>query len=1004
MKILTIRFQNINSLKGEHHIDFTKAPFDTSPLFAITGPTGSGKSTLLDVISLALFNQVPRLGKISKKEILTKGAILTRNQKEASASVTYQCNSGIFTSSWHISTNRNNQLRDYEMEIADEAGTLLDLKKSRVPEHNEKLIGLNYDQFIKSVLLAQGEFAQFLKAKKEERGALLEKITGTGIYRELGKKAYERFKMEVRKIEKQQIEIQTHQNELLEDAVLKATIEEFKAKKENTIALEDQIKKLEKHVALKKSLSKTKNELSLAEEKQSLEKGKLIAFLEGPGLKLSGHEIVRPVADELRSWSSLQATIVTLEKQLANLWRNKENNNVAIDILVKKASLFLKKETSREKVEEDIVDFSEAVRALQEMRDDKLKEHSNAISLIEEQARETHFKYTKKADSVGAIKRLQSDSEQKLAKYLESVGIDVETNVVTFRDTLKEKLKRSQQLEKMDIALRQEQKNFRQYATEAEQVKTRQKALPKDIELAQAHAKRYDAEANALQKSLELQRLRASLKEHRNNLKKNEPCPLCGSLNHPFAEHSPTNLTTENELNVLRKEFKKWDAVFSSKKSELDTMNEREKELKSKMASVTEEIKKRTEQETQWSEGLALAPEASWEEYSKACQDKLEALTLLENEKRILSSYDKLRPNLEKLKIITQEGIELKAQLTEKYTGKNINTDTQDMLKKWTALTKEQQLIKNQLDTVQIETKTKIEENRLLEKFLNQTNSLKGLENIAEARKLLLDERTFGQLQVEKNNINTALNQCETTIALLQKQLDIDSKENVADTLENLQDDLMNQQQQLKTFRKEQNELERKLTNHKEKTEKITSLKQQIATEEKQIKRWKLLNELIGDAQGKGFNDFAQDLTLRHLVTLANRRLVDLSDRYRLNTPTDEEEDGLIVLDDHMGGQRRSVKTLSGGETFLLSLSMALALSDLASSNVEINSLFIDEGFGTLDPETLDQTLDTLEKLQSESSKTIGIISHVDSLKERIATQIQLERNGQGYSTLRIVF
>lgn len=81
---------------------------------------------------------------------------------------------------------------------------------------------------------------------------------------------------------------------------------------------------------------------------------------------------------------------------------------------------------------------------------------------------------------------------------------------------------------------------------------------------------------------------------------------------------------------------------------------------------------------------------------------------------------------------------------------------------------------------------------------------------------------------------------------------------------------------------------------------------------------------------------------------------------------------------------------------------MALALSDLASSNVEINSLFIDEGFGTLNPETLDQTLDTLEKLQSESSKTIGIISHVDSLRERIATQIQLERNGQGYSTLGI--
>ena len=164
-----------------------------------------------------------------------------------------------------------------------------------------------------------------------------------------------------------------------------------------------------------------------------------------------------------------------------------------------------------------------------------------------------------------------------------------------------------------------------------------------------------------------------------------------------------------------------------------------------------------------------------------------------------------------------------------------------------------------------------------------------------------------------------------------------------------------------------------------------------------------MLNELIGDSTGKRFNEFAQDLTLSQLIQLANKRLESLSDRYRIDKPMDDEDDSLMAIDDHMGGQRRSVKTLSGGETFILSLSMALALSDLASKNVEINSLFIDEGFGTLDPEMLDQTLDTLEKLQAESSKTIGIISHVDSLKERIGTQIQLTRNGQGYSSLEIV-
>jgi exonuclease SbcC len=197
--------------------------------------------------------------------------------------------------------------------------------------------------------------------------------------------------------------------------------------------------------------------------------------------------------------------------------------------------------------------------------------------------------------------------------------------------------------------------------------------------------------------------------------------------------------------------------------------------------------------------------------------------------------------------------------------------------------------------------------------------------------------------------------------------------------------------------------LRRKLRNHKERKAKIAEIEAELKESKARIKRWELLNYLIGDATGKKFNDFAQDLSLSQLLILANRRLKDLSDRYRIDKPLEEEDDSLVAIDEHMGGQRRSVKTLSGGETFLLSLSMALALSDLASRNVEINSLFIDEGFGTLDPETLDQTLDTLEKLQAESSKTIGVISHVDSLKERIATQVRLTRNGQGYSSLEVI-
>src|SRR5690606_3062168 len=271
-----------------------------------------------------------------------------------------------------------------------------------------------------------------------------------------------------------------------------------------------------------------------------------------------------------------------------------------------------------------------------------------------------------------------------------------------------------------------------------------------------------------------------------------------------------------------------------------------------------------------------------------------------------------------------------------------------------------------------------------------------------EARAALLPEPEYQQLHLQRDELKNQLSSQLTSLSLLQGQLKELRAKDAEEGREDLQEGLRTRSLQLNKSKQDCEDLRRLLRNDADHHRELEEIQDSIATHEKRIKRWRLLNELIGDSMGKKFNDFAQDLSLSQLIHLANLRLKDLSDRYRIDKPMEEEDDGLVAIDEHMGAQRRSVKTLSGGETFLLSLSMALALSNLASRNVEINSLFIDEGFGTLDPETLDQTLDTLEKLQSESSKTIGIISHVDSLKERIATQIQLKRNGQGYSQLEV--
>jgi exonuclease SbcC len=165
--------------------------------------------------------------------------------------------------------------------------------------------------------------------------------------------------------------------------------------------------------------------------------------------------------------------------------------------------------------------------------------------------------------------------------------------------------------------------------------------------------------------------------------------------------------------------------------------------------------------------------------------------------------------------------------------------------------------------------------------------------------------------------------------------------------------------------------------------------------------RWGRLKELIGSADGAKFSRFAQSLTLRQLIDLANHHLAVLSPRYRLMAAAGDELD-LRIVDLYQANTDRPMESLSGGESFLASLALALGLSELASRHHPIDSLFIDEGFGTLDTETLEVALSALENLRSQG-KTIGLISHVDLLKERLTTQVRVLRGAGGTSRIEVV-
>ncbi|WP_448552882.1 SbcC/MukB-like Walker B domain-containing protein [Thalassotalea montiporae] len=222
-------------------------------------------------------------------------------------------------------------------------------------------------------------------------------------------------------------------------------------------------------------------------------------------------------------------------------------------------------------------------------------------------------------------------------------------------------------------------------------------------------------------------------------------------------------------------------------------------------------------------------------------------------------------------------------------------------------------------------------------------------------------------------------------------------------SLSEMTEKLVKDETELKVLQTKLAQLDFELQQDKKRRDEQQSLMADIAKQQIALNDISHLNGLIGSADGAKFRRFAQSLTLEYLVHLANKQLMRLHGRYQLTRQTNESL-ALEVVDTWQADLTRDTKTLSGGESFLVSLALALALSDLVSAKTQIDSLFLDEGFGTLDNDTLEVALDALDNLNA-AGKMIGVISHIDTLKERIATQIKVEKiSGLGVSKLASQF
>ncbi len=244
------------------------------------------------------------------------------------------------------------------------------------------------------------------------------------------------------------------------------------------------------------------------------------------------------------------------------------------------------------------------------------------------------------------------------------------------------------------------------------------------------------------------------------------------------------------------------------------------------------------------------------------------------------------------------------------------------------------------------------------------------------------------QLLADKAKASTLIEQARLQLSELIKENEkTQFKQNNS---EQLQQEILIIEQQLKQTQVQQGQLSQQLQHDEKQQQQQQGLLAQITGLQAELDDYSHLNALIGSADGTKFRKFAQGLTLAHLVNLANKQLHRLYNRYQLQC---QQEDSLAleVVDTWQADACRDTKTLSGGESFLVSLALALALSDLVSHKTSIDSLFLDEGFGTLDNETLEVALSALDNLNA-SGKMIGVISHVEAMKERIAVQIKVEK------------
>ncbi|WP_342594859.1 SbcC/MukB-like Walker B domain-containing protein [Salinicola lusitanus] len=1096
MKILAIRLENLASLAGRHELDFTTAPLADQGLYAITGPTGAGKSTLLDALCLALYGSTPRLRQapvrdsqiadVGRDTLTTADArtLLRRGCASGFAEVDFVGRDGRrYRARWGVRRARDKldgSLQKVEQSLTDlDANQLLTAQKREFDRLLPERLGLNFDQFTRAVLLAQSEFAAFLKADDNARSELLERLTDTQHYSAISRAAFQRTRTARGALEAIEARLA---DALPADTEARADLEREAASQQQALdalqtrreRLRSEGTELERQARLSADWQQAETALQAAETE--------ITAAQAERHTLAQLDAIAPWRERARQRRSLAETLARREQQLSEartaLERcDGERRTLAPELETANAA--------RERTAAALRDAQpqlaqarelESERArLQQQCDQQRAEQTQLTAAAAESAQQQTQLQQQMAEQAQQIEA----QRQHLATLLETAT--AQTTAADLRAALNQARDKAQArldaLDGLTQAWRERERLDHEQATLQQQLTESRERLTQ-LEQAGHQAKRdlTAAEQRQAQIGEQIESARAARSDEvarlRQQLREEIPCPVCGATDHPYRDAPPAHpgealvasieaqerqqLDQEAQrVAAAREQHQELSVEWRSCRQTLLAAEQRQQALAPAREAAARALADHplstelsiAEQPGEWLQHQREQTLSERQQASERLQrldtiertlDPLErqhqslALELGKRETRQALDQTRLEslaaalPELEQALTRTRQalGAALGEHASAQAWQAALEAQRQQAQQQWEARQAQWQILENthtrltqqiadlaqrqqEEQTTHAEldhawqawrrTQPELDEARL-ETLLGYTETAhRQLRETCERRER---ERDAARVAVEERRRalieQRRLLLPETPEARLldTEHEDVLSARHAAqrERLQALESEWQAQQQRRDTAQQQLAEDDRRRQVQQE-----GARQREAAAQE--VQRWERINGLIGSADGKRFRRIAQAYNLDHLLTHANQHLRALTPRYRLERGGSEL--GILVIDGDMADERRSVHSLSGGETFLVSLALALGLASMASHQLAIESLFIDEGFGSLDPASLALAMDALDGLQAQGRR-VGVISHVQEMHERIPLQIRVEPRGNGASQLVI--